>query len=103
MYVLLEAYLGLHYVPFDHYACSAHCARVLEERFTRVQRKLRQAKDSQYRDMVEQYTEQEREATVSIKKVGRRRKPLLVTETWQFDVNTMSSNSQSNRRKCAIL
>ena len=54
---LLESYLGLKHVPFEHFACSPKCARRLNDSFHQIQSRLRKQHDEAYQSMLDRYAD----------------------------------------------
>ena len=52
---LMESYLGLRHVPFEHFACSIECARSLNDSFQGIQARLKRQHDEAYQSMLDQY------------------------------------------------
>ena len=52
---LVESYLGLRHVPFEHFACSPECARRLNDSFQAIQGRLKKEHDEAYQSMLDQH------------------------------------------------
>ena len=52
---LVESYLGLRHVPFEHFACSPECARSLNDSFQTIQARLKKEHDEAYQSMLDQH------------------------------------------------
>ena len=90
---LVESYLGLRYVPFEHYACCRSCAESLEAGFHKIQTKLKKEKDEEYRQLVQRYSDHEPPRS------GHRR--VQIMETWRTDLS--DGQQTTGRFSCSIL
>ena len=93
---LVESYLGLQYVPFEHTACSERCANILADKFEKIQKRLRKEKDKEYEQLVRRYTTSEQPGDSSKRKTKRRE--MNIAETWQLDMGLHRRGSSRRRR-----
>ena len=84
---LMESYLGLKHVPFEHFACSSTCASVLNKRFQTIQARLKQQHDNEYKSMLERYSDLE---PGNRSQILQNAKSLEVQELWSPDFNQSS-------------
>ena len=83
---LLESYLGLKHVPFEHFACCSACARTLNDSFQSIQSRLKQQHDREYQTMLEKYADMEPAGRPRHWSLFRKaRKELEVRELWCTD------------------
>ena len=104
---LVESYLGLRHVPFEHFACCMECALVLEGQFQTIQAKHMEKHDEEYRTMLEQ--------CAAMEEHDSHRDGMRVIETWNIDLphyvtvndrwgtNWPFHQSARRRKKCAIV
>ena len=92
---LVESYLGLKHIPFEHFACSRGCARRLNISFQKIQSKLKQQHDQAYQTMLERYADTE---TAGQARHGsflrKKRKELEVREMWRTDFGPWSTGGR---------
>lgn len=86
---LMESYLGLKHVPFEHFACSRSCADALARNFQKIQVRLIRLHEEAYRRLV---SAAEREAGQS-----PRHHKLKVTETWDSDMHVHNDPASGER------
>ena len=99
---LVESYLGLKHIPFEHFACSSSCARTLNDSFQKIQSRLKQQHDQDYQNMLDQYTETEGKGrTRYYSFLHKRRKELEVQEMWCADFSQLSSGTSRQRQSWA--
>ena len=99
---LVESYLGLKHVPFEHFACSSGCARTLNDSFRKVQSKLKQEHDQDYQNMLDQYTDTEGKGRARhYSFLRKRRKELEVQEMWCADFSQLSTGTSRQRQSWA--
>ncbi len=108
---LVESYLGLRHIPFEHTACSIPCAWTLQKRFKKIQSQMMDKHDREYQEMLERYAGEE-EAHGSRHSSSNR---LRIVETWNLDGYAGRNGSSWRRgvpwrregdgrtRKCVVL
>ena len=89
---LMESYLGLKHVPFEHFACCSSCARTLNDSFQSIQSRLKQQHDREYQTMLEKYADMEPAGRPRHWSLFRKtRKELEVRELWCTDFGQPSA------------
>ena len=98
---LVESYLGLKHVPFEHFACSTECATKLNNNFQKIQSKLRKQHDQAYQTMLDQYAD-DASTTRQTRRRGflhKKKKELEVREMWCADFRQWSTSQRRRQQR----
>jgi Leucine-rich repeat (LRR) protein len=99
---LVESYLGLKHIPFEHFACSTECACTLNDNFQKIQSKLKREHDQEYQSMLDQYSSSDTSGRSRAHSfLRKRRKELEVQETWSTDFGGQWSGGVAVQRRRA--